>query len=116
MSSDSTILASIWTGLKSLETSELAMIFIPILCYWAYSTMFCVLSLCKITSVELHRIPTNQPMRRPKNPSASTVLWKVRQWVGVMMCMSRYGVEKEGENTASDSKRIFLNKILGQYT
>ncbi|TPX51493.1 hypothetical protein SeLEV6574_g00264 [Synchytrium endobioticum] len=39
--------------------------------------MFYILSTLNITRVELHKIPTDQPMRRPKNPSASTVLWKV---------------------------------------
>ncbi|KAI8833398.1 fatty acid hydroxylase superfamily-domain-containing protein [Chytridium lagenaria] len=53
------------------------MIFLPILCYWAYSTLLYVLSHLNLTLVELHRIPTNQP-RRPKNRvTVSKVLWTV---------------------------------------
>ncbi|TPX36145.1 hypothetical protein SmJEL517_g01671 [Synchytrium microbalum] len=72
-----TIIGSIRDGLASLETSELSMIFLPIFCYWAYSTLFYVLSILRITSVELHKIPTNQPSRRPPNPTVSAVLTKV---------------------------------------
>ncbi|KAJ3213958.1 hypothetical protein HDU67_002266 [Dinochytrium kinnereticum] len=52
--------------LRSLNAAELSMVFLPIACYWAYSTFLCALSVLRFTSVELHRIPTAQAMR-PKN-------------------------------------------------
>ncbi|KAJ3218367.1 hypothetical protein HDU67_005916 [Dinochytrium kinnereticum] len=60
-----------------LSLSELCMIFLPILSYWLYSTILYVVSALEWTSVELHRIPTNQP-RRPRNRvTVRKVLWTV---------------------------------------
>ncbi|KAJ3118609.1 hypothetical protein HDU96_000070 [Phlyctochytrium bullatum] len=60
-----------------LSLAELCMIFAPIACYWVYSTLLYVLSVCKFTAVELHRIPIDQP-RRPKNRvTVRKVLWTV---------------------------------------
>ncbi|KAI8839855.1 hypothetical protein BC829DRAFT_447086, partial [Chytridium lagenaria] len=52
--------------LRTLTAAELSMVFLPVACYWFYSTFLFTLSFLKFTSIELHRIPTSQPMR-PKN-------------------------------------------------
>ncbi|KAJ3098316.1 hypothetical protein HDU97_004127 [Phlyctochytrium planicorne] len=49
-----------------LSLAEVCMILLPIAIYWVYSTVLYCLSMAKITSLELHRIPTDQK-RRPKN-------------------------------------------------
>ncbi|RKO96042.1 hypothetical protein CXG81DRAFT_5920, partial [Caulochytrium protostelioides] len=46
--------------------SEIVELLAPIVTYWVYATFFHVMSLLKLTSVELHRIPTDQALR-PKN-------------------------------------------------
>ncbi|KAJ3058121.1 hypothetical protein HK102_010681, partial [Quaeritorhiza haematococci] len=60
-----------------LELSEWCMIFLPIALYWIYSTFLYTLSLLKLTTLELHRIPTNQSMRPPNRVTVSKVLLAV---------------------------------------
>jgi len=62
---------------RTVSFDEAAIIVAPVACYWLYSAFFYVLSVLKLTRVELHRIPTNQFIRRPSNPKMSTVLYKV---------------------------------------
>ncbi|TPX63810.1 hypothetical protein SpCBS45565_g06331 [Spizellomyces sp. 'palustris'] len=68
---------STFSSLPSLEASELCMIFVPVACYWIYSTLLYVLSWLHITSVELHRIPTDQKMRPPNRITVRHVIQKV---------------------------------------
>ncbi|KAJ3238656.1 hypothetical protein HDU81_007394 [Chytriomyces hyalinus] len=61
----------------SFLISELCMIFAPVVFYWLYSTFLYVLSHMNLTMVEIHRIPTNQPMRTPNKVTVRKVLYAV---------------------------------------
>ncbi|KAJ3033518.1 hypothetical protein HDV00_006302 [Rhizophlyctis rosea] len=61
--------APAWTStftLPTLTLAEFSMIFASILAYWVFSTFFYVLSKLNLTTVEMHKIPTDQK-GRPKN-------------------------------------------------
>ncbi|KAJ3014691.1 hypothetical protein HKX48_005013 [Thoreauomyces humboldtii] len=73
----SSLASCAYLSLPTLEASELCMIILPVACYWVYSTFLFVLSLARITSVELHRIPTDQKMRPANRITVAHVLKKV---------------------------------------
>ncbi|KAJ3053248.1 hypothetical protein HK097_004725 [Rhizophlyctis rosea] len=50
----------------TLSRAEWAMIVLPVIAYWIFSTFFYVLSLLNLTTLEMHKIPTDQKAR-PKN-------------------------------------------------
>jgi sterol desaturase/sphingolipid hydroxylase (fatty acid hydroxylase superfamily) len=51
--------------ITNLSTPEYVMIFSPVISYWVYSTFFYVLSLLNLTSVEIHKLSTQN--KRPPN-------------------------------------------------
>ncbi|KAJ3155342.1 hypothetical protein HK101_001562 [Irineochytrium annulatum] len=57
-----------------LSDSEMAMIFLPVVCYWVYSTLLYAVSRMGFTFLELHRIPTDQKMRGPNKVTMGKVL------------------------------------------
>ncbi|KAI9336554.1 fatty acid hydroxylase superfamily-domain-containing protein [Obelidium mucronatum] len=58
-------------------TAELWMIFAPVFFYWTYSTWLYFLSHMKWTLFEVHRIPTNQPARKPNKVTITKVMYTV---------------------------------------
>ncbi|KAI8612274.1 protein SUR2, partial [Chytriomyces sp. MP71] len=54
-----------------------SMVFAPIALYWIYSTFLFLLSHLKLTMVEIHRIPTDQPLRKPNRVTVSKVIYAV---------------------------------------
>ncbi|KAI9004638.1 fatty acid hydroxylase superfamily-domain-containing protein [Gaertneriomyces semiglobifer] len=58
-------ISTAYNSLPTLEISEICMIWAPVIAYWTYSSFLYVLSYFQLTSVELHRIPTDQKMRPP---------------------------------------------------
>ncbi|KAJ3030569.1 UNVERIFIED_CONTAM: hypothetical protein HDU68_008586 [Siphonaria sp. JEL0065] len=53
------------------------MIFAPVFFYWTYSTWLYILSHMKWTLFEVHRIPTNQPARKPNKVTITKVMYTV---------------------------------------
>ncbi|RKO82890.1 fatty acid hydroxylase superfamily-domain-containing protein, partial [Blyttiomyces helicus] len=70
---------------------ELAMIFAPVLTYWTFSTFLYAMSVFKITSVELHRIPTDQKLRPANRVTVSKVLRTVAMQHAIQI-MASYAV------------------------
>ncbi|KAI8816364.1 fatty acid hydroxylase superfamily-domain-containing protein [Fimicolochytrium jonesii] len=66
-----------YDALPTLSTADWCMIVLPIAVYWIYSTFLFVLSYMKITTIELHKIPTDQKMRPKNKITVSHVLKQV---------------------------------------
>ncbi|KAI9099825.1 fatty acid hydroxylase superfamily-domain-containing protein [Phlyctochytrium arcticum] len=71
------LLVNAYHALPTLEPSEKAMIVVPVACYWIYSSLLFILSALQLTSLELHRIPTDQNLRPKNRITVSCVLRKV---------------------------------------
>lgn len=84
---NSNVISKVMTSLKPIltfppdfskfTTDQWLTVILPPIFYWIYSYIFYLCSVYNITSVELHRIPTNQKMRPPNRITVRHVLFTV---------------------------------------
>ncbi|KAJ3152064.1 hypothetical protein HK101_001847, partial [Irineochytrium annulatum] len=103
--------------LSLLTRAELCMILLPIAVYWLFSTALCVLSYLGLSSVELHRIPTDQKAR-PKNRVSMqgvmvTVLAQhvVQALVAVVLVVATRPDEERMRNWRMESGMVLVAKL-----
>ncbi|TPX37996.1 hypothetical protein SmJEL517_g00425 [Synchytrium microbalum] len=75
-----------WTFVTNLDTSELAMMFLPVVVYWGYSSMFFALEALNMPFLEKYRIDTSK--RAPVNPPLNKVLFQVFSQHTVQMALA----------------------------
>ncbi|KAJ3160576.1 hypothetical protein HDU86_000334 [Geranomyces michiganensis] len=92
------------------------MILLPVACYWIYSTILFVLSWLRLTSVELHRIPTDQKMRPANRVTVSHVLQRVAVQHAIQIAVAyalAVGMREDNMSTRSvEHPLLIVAKII----
>ncbi|KAI8586932.1 fatty acid hydroxylase superfamily-domain-containing protein [Geranomyces variabilis] len=92
------------------------MILLPVACYWIYSTILFILSWLRLTSVELHRIPTDQKMRPANRVTVSHVLQRVAVQHAIQIAVAyglAVGMREDNMSTRPvEHPLLFVAKIV----